>query len=72
MSLLPVDDDWLAQARAAMPALAALPSPRTLLLLGGPTAAVRFDLVAFAAHTAGDGRAGAPLLGGHAGAALVR
>jgi uncharacterized protein len=36
-SLHPVDDRWLAAGRAAWPALAALPSPRTLLLLGGPT-----------------------------------
>lgn len=36
-SLNPVDDGWLAAGRAAFPALGALPSPRTLLLLGGPT-----------------------------------
>jgi hypothetical protein len=46
-SLHPVDDAWLAAARAAMPALAALPGPRTAVLLGGPTAAVRFDRGAF-------------------------
>lgn len=46
-SLHPVDDAWLAAAKAAMPALAALPSPRTAVLLGGPTAAVRFDRGAF-------------------------
>jgi uncharacterized protein len=36
-SLHPVDHRWLAEARAGWPALGALPSPRTLLLLGGPT-----------------------------------
>ena len=46
-SLNPVDDAWLAAARAARPDLAALPSPRTTVLLGGPTAAVRFDRGAF-------------------------
>ena len=46
-SLNPVDDAWLAAARAAAPALAALPSPRTAVLLGGPTPAVRFDADAF-------------------------
>lgn len=46
-SLHPVDDAWLASARAAMPALAAMPSPRTAVLLGGPTAAVPFDAAAF-------------------------
>lgn len=47
-SLNPVDDTWLAQARTARPALAALPSPRTTVLLGGATAAVAFDDDAFA------------------------
>jgi mitochondrial fission protein ELM1 len=46
-SLSPVDDAWLASARAAFPALGALPSPRTTVLLGGRTAAVRFDRGAF-------------------------
>ncbi len=46
-SLNPVDDAWLDAGRAAFPALAALPSPRTVVLLGGPTAAVRFDRAAF-------------------------
>lgn len=46
-SLNPVDDAWLARARAAFPQFAALPSPRTLVLLGGPTPAVRFDRGAF-------------------------
>lgn len=46
-SLHAVDADWLAAGRAAFPAFAALPSPRTVVLLGGPTAAVRFDRGAF-------------------------
>ena len=36
-SLNPVDDDWLRRARAALPALALLPAPHTVLLVGGPT-----------------------------------
>ena len=35
-SLHPVDDLWLAQARRQFPALADLPAPRTVLLVGGP------------------------------------
>lgn len=46
-SLHPVDAAWLAAARAATPAFAALPGPRIALLLGGPTRAVRFDRGAF-------------------------
>lgn len=46
-SLNPVDDVWLAAGRAAFPAFALLPEPRTVVLLGGPTAAVRFDRAAF-------------------------
>lgn len=46
-SLNPIDDDWLAQARAAWPHLATLPGPRTAVLLGGRTRAVRFDRGAF-------------------------
>ena len=42
-SLHPVDDAWLARARTAFPALGTLPGPRTTLLVGGPTAAARFD-----------------------------
>ncbi|MGH8029172.1 MAG: mitochondrial fission ELM1 family protein [Arenimonas sp.] len=42
-SLNPVDDAWLAAARARFPALGALPSPRTAVLVGGPTRAVRVD-----------------------------
>ncbi len=41
-SLHAVDAAWLDAARSAWPMLAALPAPRTLLLLGGPTAAVPF------------------------------
>lgn len=36
-SLHPIDDLWLAQARHDSAQLAALPSPHTLLLVGGPT-----------------------------------
>lgn len=46
-SLHPVDAAWLDAARARFPALAALPSPRTVVLLGGRTPAVRFDRGAF-------------------------
>ncbi|NCT71009.1 MAG: nucleoside-diphosphate sugar epimerase [Xanthomonadaceae bacterium] len=47
-SLNPVDDPWLADARTAFPAFAALPSPRTAVLLGGDSAHYRFDTDAFA------------------------
>lgn len=46
-SLNAVDEAWLAAGRAAFPAFAQLPSPRTVVLLGGPTSAVRFDRAAF-------------------------
>ena len=46
-SLNPVDDAWLQAGRDAFPAFGALPSPRTVVLLGGPTKAVRFDRGAF-------------------------
>lgn len=46
-SLNPVDEAWLASARAAFPGLGELPSPRTVVLLGGRTPAVRFDRGAF-------------------------
>ena len=36
-SLHPVDAAWLQRARDAFPALAALPAPHVLLLVGGPT-----------------------------------
>ena len=42
-SLNPVDPSWLAQARDADATLAALPGPRTAVLIGGPTRATRFD-----------------------------
>lgn len=46
-SLNPVDDAWLAAGRASYAWLADLPAPRTVVLLGGPTRAVRFDRGAF-------------------------
>ncbi|WFC42426.1 mitochondrial fission ELM1 family protein [Pseudoxanthomonas sp. SE1] len=46
-SLNPVDDAWLADARAAFPTFAALPSPRTAVLLGGDSKHYRFDAAAF-------------------------
>ena len=46
-SLHPVDDLWLAQARADFAAFAALPRPRTAVLLGGSSRHVRFDRMAF-------------------------
>ncbi|KFN49180.1 mitochondrial fission ELM1 family protein [Arenimonas composti] len=47
-SLNPIDAAWLSAARLQRPDFAALPGPRTVVLLGGPTAAVRFDAEAFA------------------------
>jgi len=41
-SLHPVDDQWLDAARQRFAALAALPQPRTALLLGGASAHARF------------------------------
>lgn len=41
-SLHPVDDAWLAKARAAFPHFADLPQPRTAVLLGGSSRHVRF------------------------------
>lgn len=46
-SLNPVDDAWLADARAAFPAFAALPAPRTAVLVGGDSAHYAFDAAAF-------------------------
>ena len=46
-SLHPVDGAWLQRARARFPAMGSLPGPRTAVLLGGPTRAVRFDRSAF-------------------------
>jgi len=45
-SLHPVDDLWLAQARAQFAAFQALPRPRTAVLLGGSSRHVRFDRMA--------------------------
>lgn len=47
-SLHPVTANWLTRARIEFPALGQLPSPRTAVLLGGPTRATRFDHEAFA------------------------
>lgn len=46
-SLNPVDEDWLAAARADFPALSMLPRPRIALLLGGSSPHARFDRAAF-------------------------
>jgi mitochondrial fission protein ELM1 len=46
-SLNPVDDAWLAAARAAFPAFAILPRPRIALLLGGSSRHFDFDAQAF-------------------------
>lgn len=51
-SLHPVGAAWLADARARFSQFAALPSPCTVVLLGGPTSAVRFDRSAFEAMAA--------------------
>lgn len=48
-SLHPVDDAWLARARAQFAAFQSLPRPRTALLVGGGSAHARFDLAAFEA-----------------------
>ncbi len=45
--LHPVDNAWLADARARFAAFADLPQPRTALLLGGPSRHARFDRMAF-------------------------
>lgn len=46
-SLHPVDDAWLAHARARFATFADLPRPRTALLLGGDSAHARFGRMAF-------------------------
>lgn len=46
-ALNPVDAEWLALGRAAFPAFAELPSPRTALLVGGSTRAQRLDTAYF-------------------------
>ena len=48
-SLHPVDDLWLAQARHHAPHIAALPSPHTVLLVGGPTRHAALDDAGFLA-----------------------
>ncbi len=47
-SLHPVDDAWLAQARDDFDLFAQLPTPRTSVLVGGPTRHSGYDAVAFA------------------------
>ena len=47
-SLHPVDDDWLDRARREFSSFAALPGPRTALLLGGTSAHARLDEAFFA------------------------
>ena len=42
-ALNPVDADWLAQGRAQFPAFAALPAPRTAVLVGASTRAQALD-----------------------------
>ncbi|HEY1069675.1 mitochondrial fission ELM1 family protein [Thermomonas sp.] len=61
-SLHPVDDDYLVCAIAAFPTLTALPSPHTVLLVGGPTRHAPLDDAAFesllerlAAHARAEG-----------------
>jgi mitochondrial fission protein ELM1 len=51
-SLHPVDDLWLARARAEFAVIAQLPQPRTAVLLGGPSRHVRFDQAALDALAA--------------------
>ena len=46
-SLHPVDDAWLARARADFAHFAALPAPRTVLLLGGPSMHAAFGVEEF-------------------------
>jgi mitochondrial fission protein ELM1 len=48
-SLHPVDALWLAAGRAAFPELMQLPSPRTALLIGGPSAHFAMNTAALAA-----------------------
>ena len=46
-SLHPVDDDYLMRALSAFPALALLPEPHSVMLVGGPTRHAPFELPAF-------------------------
>lgn len=48
-SLHPVDDDYLLCAIAAFPSLAAMPTPHSVLLVGGPTRHAPLDDAGFAA-----------------------
>lgn len=48
-SLHPVDDDWLLRALPAFPALAVLPAPHTVLLVGGPSRHAALDDAEFEA-----------------------
>lgn len=48
-SLHPVDADWLARARTDFEHFASLPRPRTALLVGGPSAHMRFDAATLSA-----------------------
>lgn len=48
-SLHPVDDDYLLRAISAFPSLTMLPTPHTVLLVGGPTRHAPLDDAAFAA-----------------------
>jgi uncharacterized protein len=43
-SLNPIDDDWLADMRGQWPQPGSFPSPRTVVLLGGPTADAPFTV----------------------------
>lgn len=47
-SLHPVDDDWLLRAISAFPSLAMLPTPHSVLLVGGPTRHAALDDARFA------------------------
>ncbi|WP_456964900.1 mitochondrial fission ELM1 family protein [Luteimonas sp. A649] len=48
-SLHPVDDAWLARGREAFPDIAALPTPRIAVLVGGPSAHAGFEVADFEA-----------------------
>src|SRR5690606_20336257 len=48
-SLHPVDEAWLARARAGFPGLAELPSPRIAVLVGGPSGRAEFGPADFEA-----------------------
>jgi len=48
-SLHPIDDDYLMRALSAFPALALLPEPHNVVLVGGPTRHAPFELADFIA-----------------------